>query len=99
MLFVNTGHCSFYMMVNFNTLLFQSKINDYFSHKNLCLLNTFFHLFLVEMLDNLITYIECGGTRLCIRSCLLRELTASQLVAIATRSDTGSHKPSLVKFH
>ena len=26
-----------------------------------------------------------------IRSCLLRELTASQLVAIATRSDTGSH--------
>ena len=27
----------------------------------------------------------------CIRSCLLRELTASQLVAIATRSNTGSH--------
>jgi hypothetical protein len=26
-----------------------------------------------------------------IRSCLLRELTTSQLVAIATRSDTGSH--------
>ena len=33
---------------------------------------------------------QCGGTRLCIRSCLLRELTASQLVAIATRSDAGS---------
>ena len=27
----------------------------------------------------------------CIRYCLLRELTVSQLVAIATRSDTGSH--------
>jgi hypothetical protein len=33
------------------------------------------------MLDKRITYIVC----------LLRELTASQLVAIATRSDTGSH--------
>ena len=32
-----------------------------------------------------------SNTRLCIRSCLLREQTASQLVAIATRSDTGSH--------
>jgi hypothetical protein len=30
-------------------------------------------------------------SRLYIRSCLLRELTASQLIAIATRSDTGSH--------
>ena len=33
------------------------------------------------MLDRRITYIVC----------LLRELTASQLVAIATHSDTGSH--------
>ena len=30
-------------------------------------------------------------TRFYIRSSLLRELTTSQLVAIATRSDTGSH--------
>jgi hypothetical protein len=42
------------------------------------------------MLDKLITY-KCVGTRLYIRSCLLREQTVSQLVAIATRSDTGSH--------
>jgi len=42
------------------------------------------------MLDKLTTYM-CVGTRLYIRSCLLRELTVSQLVAIATRSDTGSH--------
>jgi hypothetical protein len=31
------------------------------------------------------------GRRLCIRSCLLHELTASQVVAIFTWSDTGSH--------
>jgi hypothetical protein len=41
------------------------------------------------MLDKLSTYIVwCYKT---IRSSLLRELTASQLVAIATRGDTGSH--------
>ena len=34
---------------------------------------------------------QCVGTKLCIRSRLLCELTASQLVALATRSDTGSH--------
>jgi hypothetical protein len=31
------------------------------------------------------------GTILCIRSRLLRELTASLFIAMATRSDTGSH--------
>jgi hypothetical protein len=44
----------------------------------------------------------------CIRSCLLRELTASQLVAAATRSDTSSHRDGneykirkwlVLKFH
>jgi hypothetical protein len=45
-----------------------------------------------------------GKTRLYIRSCLLHEQTASQLVAIATRSDTGSHNrldliQSLVPTH
>ena len=44
----------------------------------------------IEMLDKLITY-KCVGTRLYIGFCLLRELTVSQLVAIATHSDTGSH--------
>jgi hypothetical protein len=38
------------------------------------------------MLDKLITYIVWY-----IISCLLRELTALQLVVIATRSDTASH--------
>jgi hypothetical protein len=38
------------------------------------------------MLDKLITYIVWWY-----KSCLLRELTASQLVAITTRSDTGAH--------
>ena len=33
----------------------------------------------------------CVGTRRCIRSCLLCEQIASQLVAYATCSDTGSH--------
>ena len=42
------------------------------------------------MLDKLITYV-CVGTRLYIMSCLLRELTASQFVSSATRSDTGSY--------
>ena len=41
------------------------------------------------MLDKLITYIVCWYKTL--YQCLLRELTASQLVAIATHSDTGSH--------
>ena len=31
----------------------------------------------IEILDKLITYLQCVGTRLYIRSCLLRELTAS----------------------
>ena len=38
------------------------------------------------MLDKLITYIVWWY-----KSCLLCELTASQLVAITTHSDTGSH--------
>ena len=46
--------------------------------------------FLLKCQINLL-HTQCGGTRLCIRSCLLRELTASQLVANATRSDTVSH--------
>ena len=33
----------------------------------------------------------CVGTRLYIRSFQLRELTASQIVAFATRSDTDPH--------
>jgi hypothetical protein len=33
----------------------------------------------------------CVGTRFYIRSSLLRELITSQLVAVATHSDTGSH--------
>jgi hypothetical protein len=44
------------------------------------------------------------GTILCIRSRLLRELTASLFIAMATRSDTGSHNrhdimQSLVPTH
>ena len=47
-------------------------------------------MFLLKCWINLLhTY--CFGTRLCIRSCLYRELTASQLVDIVIRSDTGSH--------
>ena len=42
------------------------------------------------MLDKLITYIVCWYKTL-YQVLLLGELTASQLVAIATRSDTGSH--------
>ena len=45
--------------------------------------------FLLKCQINLL-HTQCGGTRLCIRSYLLRERTASQLVAIVTRSDTGS---------
>ena len=41
------------------------------------------------MLDKLITYVCLS--RLCIKACLLCEQTASQLVALATRSDPGSH--------
>ena len=41
------------------------------------------------MLDILITYMVCGD-KTSIRSHLSREQTASLLVAIATRSDTGS---------
>ena len=46
----------------------------------------------------------CVGTRLYIMSCLLCELTTSQLVAFATRSDTDSHNrldliQSLVPTH
>ena len=44
----------------------------------------------IEMLDKLI-HTQCVGTRLYIRSCLLCELTALQLVSTVTRSDPGSH--------
>ena len=55
------------------------------------------------MLDKLITYVVCL-VRLYVRSCLFHELTASQFVASATRSDTGSHNSldliqSLVPTH
>ena len=43
------------------------------------------------MLDKLVTYIVCWYKTLYIRYCLLSELIASQLVAIATCCDTGSH--------
>jgi len=51
------------------------------------------------MLDKFITYIVCWY-----KTCLLCELAASQLIAIATHSDTGSHNrlnliQSLVPTH
>ena len=55
-------------------------------------------------IESVWTYICTTHFVLYIRSCLLRELTTSQLVAIATRSDTGSHNrldliQSLVPTH
>ena len=52
--------------------------------------------FFIDMLGKLITYIVCC-TRLYIRSCLLHELTASQLVL--TRRDTASHKSRMIWRH
>jgi hypothetical protein len=45
---------------------------------------------LVQRRVNLLST-QCGDTTSFIRSCPLRELTASQLVVIANRGDTGSH--------
>ena len=45
----------------------------------------------IEMWDKNLLHTKCVGTRLCIRSCLLCELTTSLLVASMTHSDTGSH--------
>jgi thiamine monophosphate kinase len=58
---------------------------------NISIKTNFKHIARVEL--KCVQYSE-GDYNLCMtshRSCLLHELTASQLVAIATRSDTGSH--------
>jgi hypothetical protein len=56
---------------------------------NISIKTNFKQITRIEIRNLLHTY--CVGTTFCIRSCLLCEQTASQLVAIATRSDTGSY--------
>jgi hypothetical protein len=73
---------------------FSAKVAAFIRRKCRRVLHKFVNLISTLVICLKFVFIEMlrhVGTRLCIRSCLLHELTASQLVAIVTHSDTGSH--------